>query len=225
MTEPAPAAPGAAAAPSEAEFVYVGDVMCSWCWGFAPVLDRLQERFGLPMRVVNGGLRPGPHASPLNPELVSYLTGAWNKVKEATGQPFDPTWLTDRLEGPPWKFDSELPAIAVTVMRRLAPGNDLRFFKDLQYAFYAQGTDLTEPSAYSPLVAGYPVDADRFGAELVTPEAQRDAWADFQEARSMGVFGFPSLFLRRNGRADALARGYQPYEETAEIAAAHLKPS
>lgn len=224
MTEPAP--PDAAPVPvAEAEFVYVGDVMCSWCWGFAPVLDQLQERFGIPMRVVNGGLRPGPHAQALNPELVSYLTGAWNKVQEATGQPFDPTWLTDRLEGPPWKFDSELPAIAVTVMRRLAPGNGLRFFKDLQYAFYAEGADLTDPAAYPPLVAGYPVDTDRFGAELLTPEAQRAAWADFQEARSMGVFGFPSLFIRRNGQAAALARGYQPYEETAEIAAARLQPA
>ena len=206
------------------EFVYVGDVMCSWCWGFAPVLDRLRERFGIPIRVVNGGLRPGPHAQLLDPEMVSYLTGAWAKVEEATGQPFDPTWLAKRLEGPPWKFDSELPAIAVTVMRRHSPEDALNFFCDLQHAFYARGADLTEPAAYRPLLARYPVDADRLHSELLTPEAQRAAWEDFQEARTMGVFGFPSLFIRQNGQLAAVARGYQPFEQTAEVAAVHLKP-
>lgn len=206
------------------EFVYVGDVMCSWCWGFAPVLDRLRKQFRIPIRVVNGGLRPGPHAQLLDPEMVSYLTGAWSKVEEATGQPFDPTWLAKRLEGPPWKFDSELPAIAVTVMRRHSPEDALNFFCDLQHAFYAQGVDLTEPAAYRPLLARYPVDADRLHSELLTPEAQRAAWEDFQEARTMGVFGFPSLFIRQNGHLAAVARGYQPFEQTAEVAAVHLKP-
>ncbi len=206
------------------EFVYVGDVMCSWCWGFAPVLDRLRKRFGIPIRVVNGGLRPGPHAQLLDPEMASYLTGAWSKVEEATGQPFDPTWLAKRLEGPPWKFDSELPAIAVTVMRRHSPEDALNFFCDLQHAFYARGADLTEPAAYRPLLARYPVDADRLHSELLTPEAQRAAWEDFQEARTMGVFGFPSLFIRQNGQLAAVARGYQPFEQTAEVAAVHLKP-
>ena len=206
------------------EFVYVGDVMCSWCWGFAPVLDRLRKRFGIPIRVVNGGLRPGPHAQLLDPEMASYLTGAWAKVEEATGQPFDPTWLAKRLEGPPWKFDSELPAIAVTVMRRHSPEDALNFFCDLQHAFYARGADLTEPAAYRPLLARYPVDADRLHSELLTPEAQRAAWEDFQEARTMGVFGFPSLFIRQNGQLAAVARGYQPFEQTAEVAAVHLKP-
>lgn len=206
------------------EFVYVGDVMCSWCWGFAPVLDRLRKRFRIPIRVVNGGLRPGPHAQLLDPEMASYLTGAWSKVEEATGQPFDPTWLAKRLEGPPWKFDSELPAIAVTVMRRHSPEDALNFFCDLQHAFYARGADLTEPAAYRPLLARYPVDADRLHSELLTPEAQRAAWEDFQEARTMGVFGFPSLFIRQNGQLAAVARGYQPFEQTAEVAAVHLKP-
>lgn len=215
--------PPPTAAPA-VEFVYVGDVMCSWCWGFAPVLDRLRKRFGIPIRVVNGGLRPGPHAQLLDPEMVSYLTGAWSKVEEATGQPFDPTWLAKRLEGPPWKFDSELPAIAVTVMRRHSPEDALNFFCDLQHAFYARGADLTEPAAYRPLLARYPVDADRLHSELLTPEAQRAAWEDFQEARTMGVFGFPSLFIRQNGQLAAVARGYQPFEQTAEVAAVHLKP-
>ena len=38
--------------------VYIADPMCSWCWGFAPVIDELVREFAgqLSLRVVAGGL-------------------------------------------------------------------------------------------------------------------------------------------------------------------------
>ena len=62
---------------STAEFLYVGDVMCSWCWGFAPTLTKLTENFQLPIRVVNGGLRPGPSAELLDNRMASFLGHHW----------------------------------------------------------------------------------------------------------------------------------------------------
>ena len=43
---------------SEKEIIYVGDPMCSWCWGFSPVLNRIRADYDAvaPMRVVVGGL-------------------------------------------------------------------------------------------------------------------------------------------------------------------------
>ena len=43
---------------SDLEFIYVGDPMCSWCWGFAPVLERMTEVYEIPIRVVVGGISP-----------------------------------------------------------------------------------------------------------------------------------------------------------------------
>ena len=41
--------------------VYFADPMCSWCWGFAPVINAIRGRYGerLPVRLIVGGLRPG----------------------------------------------------------------------------------------------------------------------------------------------------------------------
>src|SRR5437763_586988 len=41
--------------------IYFSDPMCSWCYGFSPVLEDIRRTFGraLPIRVVMGGLRPG----------------------------------------------------------------------------------------------------------------------------------------------------------------------
>ena len=39
--------------------VYFADPMCSWCWGFSPVIEAISEQFGtsLPIRLIMGGLR------------------------------------------------------------------------------------------------------------------------------------------------------------------------
>ena len=40
--------------------LYVMDPMCSWCWGFAPVVQALAEQAaaaGVPLQLVVGGLR------------------------------------------------------------------------------------------------------------------------------------------------------------------------
>ena len=48
-------------APLPRHLLYFADPMCSWCYGFAPVIHTLSEHFTdrLPLRLVMGGLRAG----------------------------------------------------------------------------------------------------------------------------------------------------------------------
>ena len=140
---------------STAEFIYVGDVMCSWCWGFAPTLTKLTKNFQLPIRVLNGRLRPGPSAELLDDRMAGFLGHHWEQVAEASGQPFDASFL-ERRDG--WQYDTELPAIAVTTMRTHDPSSTLPFFNDLQRAFYARGIDVTDTVEYRALLEGFNVD-------------------------------------------------------------------
>ncbi len=191
------------------EFIYVGDVMCSWCWGFAPTLERLQQNFELPIRVVNGGLRPGANAEVLDDRMAQYLGHHWEQVEAASGQPFDRAFL-DRRDG--WRYDTELPAIAVTTMRSLSPVTTLPFFTHLQRAFYADGVDVTDHGRYPELLEGFPVAEEAFVEGLESTEMKWAAWEDFEEARSMGIAGFPALLLRLDGSLALVTRGFAPYE-------------
>lgn len=60
------------------EFVYVGDPMCSWCWGFAPALEELQDRYDIPLRTVMGGLRTGPSANEMDQASREQLASYWD---------------------------------------------------------------------------------------------------------------------------------------------------
>jgi putative protein-disulfide isomerase len=182
--------------------------MCSWCWGFAPVLEQLDARYTIPITTIVGGLRPGSDAEPLNRSMRDMLLHHWDQVEVRTGQPFDRRGL-DR-DG--WVYDTELPARAVVTMREMAAKDTLSFFTHLQHAFYADAVDVTALETYPDLVAGFAVDTATF-LERLGAESSRDAaWADFRTARRMGVAGYPTLLLRIDDRYAMVTRGYAPFD-------------
>ena len=59
----------------DTEIIYVGDPMCSWCWGISPQLNALErygKQQGIPFRLVLGGLR-GEGDQAWNQEFKDYL--------------------------------------------------------------------------------------------------------------------------------------------------------
>lgn len=185
--------------------IYVGDPMCSWCWGFAPVLEALREELRIPVEVIVGGLRPGPAAVALDETMKRFLRREWKRIHEVTGQPFD--FATLEREG--WIYDSLMPAVAVTGIRERRPEQTLAFFNGIQRSFYAEAVDVTDPSVYGPMVELLGVDPDEFGDFLGSDAGARSAAADFERAARMGVQGFPTLLFRaQTGGLFLLSRGY-----------------
>ena len=194
--------------PDQIEFLYVGDPMCSWCWGFAPVLDQISARYTVPIRTIVGGLRPGPNAEPLDDLTRRTLAEHWHHVEKASGQPFDHA----ALERQNWVYDTELGAIAVVTMRHLDPTATFGFFTRLQRAFYAENVDITDPVVYPDLLDGFVVDRGSFLTALASPEMKQAAWQDFEMARRLSVTGFPSLLLRLGEEHLVVTRGYLGWE-------------
>lgn len=104
--------------------IYLGDPMCSWCWGIAPELDRLSSQVALPFDVVVGGLRPGPSADRMNASTAARLADHWRHVEARSGQPFDFSILDDHT----WTYDTEPACRAVVTMRRIDPDRTLNWF-------------------------------------------------------------------------------------------------
>ncbi len=190
--------------------IYFADPMCSWCWGFAPVLEELERRFRMPIRVMVGGLRPG--GEPLNDRMKEYLAHHWEQVEARSGQPFNHglfTWED-------WIYDTELPAIAVVSMRELNEKRVLDFFTRLQRAFYADNVDITHVDSYPELVEEFGVDTEKFMTLLSSEEMRERAWADFAEARRLGVNGFPTVLLAEGEQTYIVTRGWTPAEPLVE---------
>lgn len=192
------------------ELLYVADPMCSWCWGFAPVMNQIDKAFDIPVRVIIGGLRPGDRAEPLD-RVRATLQHHWAQVAAASGQPFDRSSL-DRTD---WMYDTLLPDTAVVTMRSLEPSETLRFLGVVQRAFYAEGIDVTDPDAYVDLVTGFPVDGESFVTAVRSGEMLAAAEQDFKEAQWLGATGFPTLLLRDGTATVPMSLGYASFEQVA----------
>jgi len=190
------------------EIIYVGDPMCSWCWGFAPVAQRLAERFAADaaFRIITGGLRPGEHAAPFDDALKGSIRQHWDHVHEKTSQPFDYA-IFDRDD---FVYDTEPACKAVVCVRRLDPARTLDVFVALQSAFYAEGRDITDADVLADIVAEAGIDRQAFVDEFTDPDATRLTHADFAMASWLGAQGFPSVFLRAGDEVALLTTGYQP---------------
>ncbi len=194
------------------ELIYVGDPMCSWCWGFAPVLDQLDQRFDIPLRVVAGGLRPGPAAEEMDDAMRRMLLHHWTQVETASGQPFDHKAL-DRED---WRYDTMVPDMAVVTMRHMNEAKTLPFFTALQEAFYVDGVDITDPAEYADMVQQFDVDPNEFVAQLGSEDIRDATIADFSAAQQLGVTGFPTLLLRDGEQTYIVTRGYTPFDPVDE---------
>lgn len=188
--------------------IYLGDPMCSWCWGIAPELERLRTRVTLPLDVVVGGLRQGPSADRMNATTAARLAEHWRHVEERSGQPFDFSILDDHT----WTYDTEPACRAVVTMRRVAPAHTLDWFATLQRAFYAEGRLLDDPTTIADLAAAFPVDPGTFVEAWASRDVVKETWRDFSWARSIGVQAFPTIVLEHPGGLRAIAHGYTTAE-------------
>jgi putative protein-disulfide isomerase len=191
------------------QLIYFADPMCSWCWGFAPVIDGLRERWGeaLPVRLVLGGLRPGT-TEPMTTEAKTSLAGHWTHVTEASGQPF----ADGGMAADDFVYDTDPAAQAVVVARRAGMDVAFRFLHAAQRAFYAEGRDVTRTETLVELAESLGLARDRFADDLASEAAKEETWRDYAISRGAGVTGFPTLIAGPQGDGTYLAvtRGFQP---------------
>ncbi|MBX9588543.1 MAG: DsbA family protein [Hyphomonadaceae bacterium] len=196
------------------QFVYIADPMCSWCYGFAPVMAALAERFQdrLGLQLIMGGLRAG-NTEPMTGKDKDYIRGAWTKVGEATGQPFDPSFF-DRET---FIYDTEPACRAVITARRLQPGMALPMMARVSRAFYAEARDMTKADEITEVAEEAGFDRAAFTAAFTSPEVQNATFRDFLIAQELGIRGFPTLIAGSEAKGYALVtNGYRPLEDLAD---------
>jgi len=201
----------------ERQIIYIGDPMCSWCWGFAPVLKRLRDEFGAvaPMALVLGGMRAFETA-PMDDARRAAVRKHWSDVNRATGQPFD-TRFFDR-EG--FVFDSEPPCRAAVIVRQQWPDRLWDFYEGLHHGFHAGNRDVTDPAVLADIAAGHGIDRANFLALFEDRAAKAAALADFQWCQRAGVTGFPTVVVREDDQFGLLTVGCTPYDELAPVVSA-----
>ena len=189
-------------------FIYFSDPMCSWCWGFSPVIEALRRRYGeiLPIRLVLGGLRPGTD-QPMTEEAKQQMLGYWAEVNKVTGQGF----CDGLLSLPGFAYDTDPAARATVLARRTGAGEALDYLARAQAAFYAEGRNVTDFEVLADIAGEMGFHRASFRTALDEESLKQETWRDYAIAQRAGATGFPTLILgpKSDGTYALVCRGYQ----------------
>jgi putative protein-disulfide isomerase len=189
---------------------YVADPMCSWCWGFAPVIEQVQNSYRdrLKVELLLGGLRPGTkHLLPAAQRQE--ILGHWQAVHRATGQLFQ--FEGAMPEG--FIYDTEPASRAVIVVSMLSPKAISNFFRAVQFAFYVEQKNVTSAQVLAELAGSVGLETQQFLRAFESDAARDITQSHFHRARHLGVHGFPTLVGQQGTAYTQISGGYCPFEE------------
>jgi putative protein-disulfide isomerase len=192
------------------EILYIGDPMCSWCWGFAPVLNAIQDEFGdeAPVSIILGGL----HAYddfPMSKDYKANIRRHWEDVNKATGAIFDYSFF-DRED---FVLDTEPACRAVVTARHMNRAVLLPFYESISRSFYSENKDTTDLQTFRPLAEEVGLDFAEFSEIFGSPEIKDNTKSDFQFSQQLGVTGFPTVVVKEGDKLALLTAGYRPFQD------------
>lgn len=189
---------------------YVADPMCSWCWGFSPVIKSIKEKYSneLNISLLLGGLQPGTTA-PISDDSRNEIFHHWREVHKRTKQAF----IFDDALPEGFVYDTEPPSRAVLAVSEIKPEQTFSFFHALQEAFYAKKMDITKEDILINLAGKFEVEPDDFRKHFQSDAIKNKTKAHFQRARQAGIRGFPTCVLQNNTEHKLLSSGYRDLSE------------
>jgi putative protein-disulfide isomerase len=192
---------------------YFGDPMCSWCWGFRPVLEQVEREYPELQRVtVMGGLRGGAE-EPMGDMLAEMIQTGWNRIHEATGQPFNwDLWKNHRPLATTW------PACRAVLAARLTdPALEWPMMVGLFKAYFTQALDPSRVDTQVDVAADIGLAPEAFRRMLGSAEVEHALQEDLRLTKRYGITGFPSVVLTLGTDHYLVSPGYQPIESIRKI--------
>ncbi|KYG85218.1 hypothetical protein AWW67_16025 [Roseivirga seohaensis] len=191
------------------EIIYVGDPMCSWCWGISNHLKTLKSEYPqFKFSIVVGGLRPGGGEA-WGDEMKKFLKHHWEEVTKRSGQPFGYS-LFDKES---FNYDTEPPCRAVVASRKWMGENELQFFESVSRKFYVDNEDPNESEFYRSICQEFNIPFEQFKQIFESDETKYSTHQEFQLNRQWGVKGYPTVLFKSGNQLFQINHGYTEFEQ------------
>lgn len=189
---------------------YIWDAYCGWCYGFGQILDAfVEEHPELELVVLSGGLFDAGRRIGDYP----HIPRANQQISQIYGVTFGPAYQ-EVLEQGDLVMDSLHAAAGFAVLKdQVASRLWIKLAKALQEAFYHQGQSLSVLATYQGVAERFGLDPVVIGQQMASAWAEGSKLDDVAQVRAMGVPGFPTVLLEKDGRFYDLRRGASSLEE------------
>ncbi|WDE02268.1 DsbA family protein [Thalassomonas actiniarum] len=197
---------------------YVYDPMCSWCWGYRPTWQRLQEKLKTTVEIqyLLGGLAPDSDV-PMPDEMQTFLQQTWHKISQQLGTEFNfDFWSRCRPRR------STYPACRAVIIARKY-GKEQAMYLAIQQAYYLQAKNPSDLDTLADLAAAIGLDKTLFKEQLTSRDIEQKLMDEITAARNLPIRGFPSLVLETDDRQLPVALDYHHWQTSYDNTISHLQ--
>ena len=187
---------------------YFADPMCSWCWGFSPVITQVKEHYSskLNIALVMGGLQT-EEVGEISEDSQKEILHHWQQVVEMTKQPIS----FENAFPENFVYNTEPACRAVISVGNIDPSIIFTYFTAVQSAFYTKNQDVTQLDCLQQLAVECGLDAEEFKRIFESESTKHGIEKSFQFTKKAGVQGFPTLILNLQNDLHIITRGYLDY--------------
>lgn len=188
--------------------------MCSWCWGFHPVLRILEQGLNnkVSMQYVLGGLATDSQV-PMPDEMQHFLQQTWRTIEKkipSTHFNFD-FWTQCQPRR------STYPACrAVIAAKKQDITSEQAIINEIQKAYYLNAKNPSDDDILIEIANNLALDKEIFKNDLNSEETKNVLSQEIKLSQQLGVQGFPSLVFENKKDRTLLRIDYNNAENIIE---------
>lgn len=198
---------------SRPTLVYIFDPLCGWCYSFDLVMEQIHQKYKsqLDFIVIPGGMVTGKRVKPVG-EVSEDLLEHMAHLEKATGAKFGEAYVKMLQEGKEL-WDSERPSWAMNAFKTLDVEDEFTYAHSLQKALFLNGNSLNQDSTYRKLSLKFSIDPEQFKKRMFSDSIKAITDKGFKQVESIGIQGFPTVLIQKNGKTTILAEGFEKLEK------------
>lgn len=189
---------------------YIHDPMCSWCWGFRPVLGQLQQALSgrIEVQYVLGGLAEDTD-QPMPVAMQNTIKETWRRIQQeipATEFNYD-FWVKCQPRR------STYPACrAVIASKMQSAESEQQMILAIQQAYYLNAKNPSDDSVLIKLAEDIGLDLDIFVSDFRSEKCRDQLEKEMLLTRDLYVSSFPALVLSHNSTETMIHIDYNDSE-------------
>jgi len=171
--------------------------MCSWCWAFKPIWDRVKEVLLGKVEVdyLLGGLAPDSN-QPMPIETREYVKGNWKRIQEMIP---DTRFNYDFWTSCEPKRSTYPACRAVICAKQQHPDFENLMIYGIQKSYYLEAQNPSNEDVLINIAKKLGLDIDKFKIDLKSSQVNEILLDEIKLTRSMDINSMPSLVLQING--------------------------
>ena len=178
---------------NEAQFTlyYFHDPMCSWCWGFQPAWQKLQQMLPetVTVKYVLGGLASDSQQA-MPEALRTMIKNTWLKIHQELGTEFNFDFWVNNIPR-----RSTYPACRAVIAAH-RQGKEKEMILSIQQAYYLRALNPSDVKILQQLAEEIRLNIADFNQALSSDETKATLGKQVTQAEQWHVPGYPSLVLR-----------------------------